>query len=390
MLAALGGCQAERGGPAPEDLVDLIANHCTTVETCRCEGDLVATRCDEDLTDRWNTRIRAGEERELQYDAECFDQLTADVDRYGCAYSGGESPLCGRFCAVYHGDKQLGSSCEGVDSLVSDCAQGLVCSEGTCVDPCAVLGGRLLDEPCRDPSGGSVYDDCAAGLFCDRDLFPCQPLAELGQPCRSTNGACADGLSCNWDSDVCVTAAAAGESCDNVECAQGLDCDWINDSRICVVEALEGEDCSQARCAGDLYCNDFNFCQDAPGLDELCLFGNICAFGLACDVPINRCVALPEADQPCLDNRCAAGSWCLSSADDPDGTCIAPALNGEMCSGHSQCESGYCPNGFCWPRSGAGESCAEGELCAPGLVCNGQTCEGSLTRAPAVCSYPGW
>ena len=389
-LGALGACQGERGGPAPEELVDLIATHCNSVEACGCEGELSAATCTEDLTDRWNLRVRGGEERKLQYDAECFDRLTADVERYGCAISGGQSPLCSQFCALYHGDQQLGSSCEAVDTLVSDCAQGLLCSEGTCVDPCTVLGGRLRDEPCLTDNGNGIYDDCAAGLVCDWGLGTCQPLGEEGEPCRSGNISCASGLTCNWESGLCVTAPGEGERCDNLDCADGFDCDWQDGVRFCVAEAGEGEDCSNTRCGDDLFCNDFNRCQFAPGADEQCLWGNICAFGLACDFDSNRCVTLPVAGEQCLFNQCAAGSFCLTNADDPEGTCTEPAANGEMCMGHSQCVSGYCPNGFCWPRSGAGDSCTNGELCAAGLVCNGQTCEGSLTRAPAACNYPGW
>ncbi|MCA9653280.1 MAG: hypothetical protein KC501_25420 [Myxococcales bacterium] len=415
--AGLGGCGGDRSGPSSSELRALIESHCELVEQCRCEAALTPETCDDRLADRWNERVRKGDARGLRYDAECFAALVDDVDRLGCFHTVGDEPMCARYCAIYYGTKQLGDACEAIDELVSDCAQGLACHEGRCVEPCAAIGGRQEGEACADPDGGlGMFDDCAQGLACSWSTGTCEALAAEGHSCFALE--CAEGLSCSWQTETCIPRATEGHSCSFSECAEGLSCgsqtetcvplateghscedrscaedlycDFLPEGRRCRSYVAEGGSCANDRCEDELFCNESSRCQAPPGEGEPCLLGSICEQGLQCDFEADRCAEPPPIGAACVQGECALGAWCETSAEDPVGTCVAPVPLGEMCSGHRQCSSGFCPNGFCWARPGLDESCAEAQVCAPGLVCSGTTCEPTLTRAPAACSYPGW
>ncbi len=397
MVAGLSACSAQtedRFGPGQTEVRALVDDHCGSVAACACAGELVEEGCADDLDARWEERRVMAQNSGLTYDAECFAALTTQIQDYDCYWPGGTSPLCESFCAVFHGDKAVGESCGAYDNQASDCAQGLVCSEGACAEPCAVLVGRGHNERCAQPEFGQVFDDCAEGLFCSWDTGICLTLAQQGESCRTK--ACAPGLDCSWQTDTCEIAATEGESCNNRPCAQGHYCEWVEDGgiegqQVCRAYAQSGESCQGRPCDDELWCGDGDRCIAAPGEGQPCLFSSICEEGLVCtDFDAGTCVAPPEAGAPCVQNECATGSWCETTPDDPVGVCAVAQPTGEMCSGHRQCQSNYCPNGFCWEAPLAGESCAGANVCAPGLVCNGEICEGTTTRAPAVCSYPGW
>lgn len=387
VLATLAACVIDDSGPTSTELYRLIDTHCSSATACDCTW----TQADEDtctveLEARWKARLSEGQRRELQYDAECLASLTTQIEDRDCYWPGGASPLCESFCAVFHGDRAEGERCEGNDHLVSDCAQGLLCQEGTCTAPCAALGGRQRGEPCANDMFGE-YDDCAAGLWCSWSSGLCERQATQGQPCSS--GECGEGLTCRWQTGTCEAAAGAGQSCDENECAAGLYCEWLGNGAYCQPYAEEGDNCYQRSCADELWCNENDRCVPAPAAGQPCLWGSVCADQTLCDFATSTCVALPELDEPCVQSTCATGSWC-DTADVPEGICAARVANDEMCAGHRQCQSNYCPNGFCWARPGDGESCEGAGVCAEGLVCNGTTCEPTITRAPATCSYPGW
>jgi hypothetical protein len=380
------------GGPGPTatELYALIDLHCSSATACGCAWAVVEEdACVPELETRWKARLSEAQRRELRYDAECFASLSAQIDQWRCYWPGGDIPLCDGFCAPFHGDRAEGDDCEGDDALVSDCAQGLVCREGTCTAPCAALDGRQQGEVCGNELQGN-YDDCAAGLWCSWSGI-CEVAPAAGDPCFEGN--CGDELYCDWNTSTCVARPGEGELCWDTPCADGLYCDWQTKAEppYCRRFAQEGEPCDQRECADELWCIDGLRCVAAPEEGEPCLFGSVCADGIVCQLESGLCVAPPEEGQPCVENTCASGSWC-DTAMDPTGVGIcAPRLaNDEMCSGHRQCQSGYCPNGFCWPVPLEGEGCEGAGLCAGGLVCNGTTCEPTLTRAPAACIYPGW
>ena len=71
------------------------------------------------------------------------------------------------------------------------------------------------------------------------------------------------------------------------------------------------------------------------------------------------------------------------------GSCSDGSL-GASCLTNQQCQSGYCPNGFCWALPLEGDACDGSDVCGGGLVCNGTTCEPTVTQGPAACTYRGW
>jgi hypothetical protein len=420
-VASLDACVIEGGpGPTATELYRLIDAHCASATTCGCAWAVTdEDACATELEARWKTRLAAALDRGLRYDAECFAAITTQIEDWRCYWPGGDTPLCESYCAPLHGDRAEGDSCQGdgdADGLVSDCAQGLYCLDGTCTAPCAALGGRREGEPCGNEILGP-YDDCAGGLHCSWVTGQCEPEPTVGDPCLEGNcgadlycswqtntcvtaaGAgqpcidvpCIDGLVCDWQSNTCFAGAGEGQSCNERQCAEGLSCEWSegDGNAYCRTYATEGQDCSQRQCADLLWCGDSNVCVTAPTEGEPCLFGSLCDDELVCDFVQNLCVAPPPEGQPCASGTCAEGSWC-DTAVVPEGICAPRLALDEMCAGHRQCESGYCPNGFCWPLPLEGDACTGAGVCAGGLVCNGTTCEPTLTRAPAACSYAGW
>ncbi len=394
VMTGLGACSAEpvHIGPAQTEVRTLIDEHCGSVALCGCAGELVEQDCADELSDRWESRRIEAEALGLTYDSECFEALAAQIEEYDCYWPGGTRRLCDEYCSVYHGDKEVGEDCDGLDSQASDCAQGLVCHLGTCAAPCDSLGGRTLGERCRQGEFAEPFDDCAPGLFCSWETGTCLASAGQGESCAFS--ACGPGLTCTWPNETCELAAAVGEDCEERQCAHGLYCDWSGPNQsFCRAYAQQGEQCFETPCDDGLWCDDSNVCVGPPEEGQLCLFGSICEEGLVCSNfdGSGTCLAPPEAGSPCLQGTCATGTWCDTSADPMGpGTCTVAQPVGEMCAGHSQCESNYCPNGFCWEAPLLGEPCDEALICAAGLVCNGEICELTNIRAPAVCSYTGW
>lgn len=420
---AIGGACVIEGGPGPTatELYRLIDAHCESATRCSCaftEGSTQA--CKEELEARWHQRLLLARDHGLHYDAACMDELVAQIEQYECYWPGGESPLCQRFCSPLHGDRAEGEACQALrdeDGLVSDCAQGLYCADGECMAPCRALGGRQRGEACASEALGP-FDDCAAGLWCSWSSGVCEAPPGLGASCF--DGSCAEGLYCRWETNTCVQASGAGGPCREASCAEGLYCDYGADAcrpaggvgadcwdlpcaddlycaysefsgtAQCRAYAGEGEDCREVPCEEPLVCDEANVCAPAPEAGEPCAFGFLCATGLVCDLEDTSCALPPEEGEPCPEGTCAGRAWCDTSDPLGVGVCTARRALDEPCAGHRQCESNYCPNGFCWPAPLEGDDCQGTGACAPGLVCNGSTCEPTKSRAPAACSYPGW
>jgi len=417
---AASGCVIEGGsGPTATELYRLIDAHCTSATRCGCGWAVTdEDACTTELEARWKARLTEGLNKGLQYDAACFTAMTEQIERYGCAGASGEIPLCESFCAPLHGDVAEGEPCgadQHDDGLVSDCAQGLYCLDGTCTAPCVALSGRGEGEPCLNELVGP-YDDCAEGLFCSWSSGQCERAPGQDEPCP--DGYCDVGLYCDWQFGTCRRQAGVGEPCFEAECAEDLWCQYeLNqctprategqscdavpciDALYCTYDgilgsscrrpAAEGESCQNVPCEGELWCNESSVCVAPPAEGQACLLGFVCAEGLVCDPVQLLCVAPPGEGEPCPAGECADGTWCDNSVM-PEGVCTARRAIDEECSGHRQCESGYCPNGFCWPLPLEGDDCTGAGVCAGGLVCNGTTCEPTVSQGPAACSYLGW
>jgi len=217
------------------------------------------------------------------------------------------------------------------------------------------------------PLGSSCaeFSECGPDGFCDWQTETCRALPGLGASCWESP-QCAQGLACQssstYDSATCVEPALADENCSDRPCAEDLECDFDN---VCRGPADVGQRCERVGCRDDLLCEyapeiDGSFCREAPGVGATCFSG-----------------------------VCSSGAWC--DFNDPvEPTCVAAAANGEACTGHSRCTSGYCPAGWCEAAPDVGENCSELLVCAAGLFCDGSTCRQSLVASPAVCEYEGW
>jgi hypothetical protein len=207
--------------------------------------------------------------------------------------------------------------------------------------------------------GGLMYDGACLGETLDRlDDRGCDPNVDqevdgCQRPCNAYHGG-----------------RELGEPCEEIgnfsDCAQGLSC------------AIES--CDDNGCTGT--CRDP--CRRADigdSCDELqCVEGALCVYEEA----DSSCRRLPKLGDPCLQGSCADDLFCVVDPIDPTiQTCTAPAELGGACMGHVQCESGYCPAGFCQERPGKGEPCFS--VCADGLQCDFEKgeCEAA---APGVCS----
>lgn len=379
------------GDPAGIDaqIEAFVATRCEQASACDCAGTFGSDDCVEAGTAVWEARIAAAGDRELTRDEACLAANLATLETAGCrwpsAVLAGGAHLCSEFCAVWHGDKAMGEACEAYDPLVSDCAQGLLCDAGTCVDPCTRLTGLPLGDTCSAEQSGE-FEDCATGSWCDYDTRACVPFAQESESC--TGNACAESLFCDWQSNTCKSAGAAGDPCADSYCQDDLYCDWSATNPTCRARGLAGQSCASVPCADGFVCGDASVCVEPPPAGQPCASG-ACAEGALCDWEVNACVALPVVGQPCPYGECGSGAWCDASVA-PDTVCASLVANGEACTGHSQCESGYCPRGFCEARPSEGEDCSVLFICERGLVCNGSTCQPTSFRGPAACVYPGW
>ena len=84
-------------------------------------------------------------------------------------------------------------------------------------------------------------------------LTGCQPKKTLGQECRRSDNDCAAGYYCDEEMYTCQPAAKEGEDCSPyypiVDCASGLYCQFRNDTSYtygCVAKKGPGEQCSDA------------------------------------------------------------------------------------------------------------------------------------------------
>jgi hypothetical protein len=199
----------------------------------------------------------------------------------------------------------------------------------------------LRDQP---PVAGIVYDPFCVGERVDAlDELGCaaeldDEVAGCTRPCRILHGERAEGQSCTTTTDGNYS-----------DCGKRLRCDV--------------QECNDDRCTG--------VCADpcAPSSDEGC---GGCGALSYCDYEINECRPLPEEGKPCgSGSYCAEDLLCVTDPVDPTiALCTARGELGAACSGHNQCESGYCPAGACTSLPGRGESCVGTRACDDGLQCD--------------------
>jgi hypothetical protein len=170
----------------------------------------------------------AGGDVTINFDQDCVDRIAAALSSASCDLA---VPLmsCGDYCKIYYGTRFEFQPC----SDETQCAQGLVCSNFECRDPCTVqtVGEG---ESCESAT-------CAPGLECvsGDDIPPtCLPTDDggglgVGAPCMG-HSECASG-SC--PAGFCADLPGAGEPCsDSGTCRDDLTClpsDAFPDDGVC-------------------------------------------------------------------------------------------------------------------------------------------------------------
>lgn len=160
-------------------------------------------------------------------------------------------------------------------------------------------------------------------------------------PCSPVHGSKAIGAACvRFDNGM------------GSDCQQGLFCDGVQCQSQCPIELDLGEDCNQPNVA--------------------------CGTDAFCDPLSMTCLSAADEGESCMGRQCRTGLRCIvEDPTDPmsDATCFGIAAEGESCMGHADCETGYCPAGFCESLPTEGESCRGTNICEGDLVCVEETCQ---------------
>lgn len=222
LLYLLGGAACNDAVPyelSADDVRVFAENRCRATADC-CQTATVAD-CTSALTSKildYQTLTTAN----LTFSENCLSAVVEWSPKIDC---GTEVDLGGPGCVLARGDRELGDPCIAVGDLgffITDCADGLQCLLGRCVDDPFWVTQRAQEGESCDP-----YTWCEVGLFCS-DAGICQVLAEPGMRC-SQRGECGpiQDFYCRAYSSgngECVPKASLGESCEPADSACELDC----------------------------------------------------------------------------------------------------------------------------------------------------------------------
>ena len=245
VLLAGSGCDKE--GPNATRAQEHAAAYCDWVFSCNCSVFEYSDRGECLLVEQGLSEVYfdAGDYAGRTFDADCYAEELEFINDLSCdpqeAYGGTEE--CS-VCKMYFGPVGEGEACDEA-AVWDDCAKGLYCRDGLCVNPCPDLeeGDRCIDEHTVLP--------CPAGLECSFVTETCEKLAGLGDPCETAS--CGEGVCDYIDTMTCVEGAGEGEPC-VPDCAEGLWCDFTDPANNgeCKAPLPGGSDCS----AGQL-CESF-------------------------------------------------------------------------------------------------------------------------------------
>ncbi|MFO7564161.1 MAG: hypothetical protein R6X02_16060 [Enhygromyxa sp.] len=279
VVVSFAACKGDGGGgdggvlaqPIPEEeLPDATAEAlCELLFGCSCDNPNYADEaaCVDTRRTTASEEQLAAQAAGLIYDEQCAGDLLALAEGQGCAPQ--VTLSCDSFCAVYHGQQGADEPCTMPvedQPTWSDCAPGLWCVAGTCVDACGNdEAGLGLGEMCRDDEGQSL-GSCAEGLWCELESGTCIALPDVGEPCYGGE-VCGPGAICDWSGDeaVCVPIPGQGEAC-TYACDAGLYCTGVDGGEgICEALPGEGQPCTAAGlCAEGHACNEESVCEGLP------------------------------------------------------------------------------------------------------------------------------
>lgn len=371
---------------------------CRDARDCSSGGACVGGRCSTSVVS--DAGSDAGETF-CAYSSDCQGDLVCRAGRCVAECLTSRDCAAGETCAggrcsvaVVVPDGGAGSSCEYHSQCVAplaciagrcdvecretrDCARGLVCQGGACLQPQQGDGG--VDAGCTYNSNCPVGQRCAAGAC----------IAE----CRDARD-CAAGLVCVGS--TCVTppvdagfAVDGGSLClFNSDCRVGYRCSALG---ACIPECQTARDCSAGYDCVSQRCVPAGVTGDAglpTGFGTPCSFQSTCApFNLVCG-PTGLCIYQCIDDRDCATtsgfccrtNRCVAGNACVVDAGvvdagvrdaGVDAGCSADwqCLDNDFCNGSERCVASRCVGGV--------SPCADNNPCTVDLCDN----------TARVCSY---
>ncbi len=245
----------------------LPSTVCDAVIACGCDypNGAMLDHCVSQLGVNASTLAEINSVEGLSFDGGCAQR---EIDAIGSLGCGVPTPVddarCEKPCKVWHGPMGRGGTCTSINGY-DNCKQGLACSDGVCVDPCAEPDLPRINEPC------AVEFGCDEGAFCDgvtSPLYPiCVALPLAGQPCIENVLLCAEDLFCDTtdaDAPLCAALAGIGEECPDGVCAQGAFCDLTETPAVCTAPPTLGQECMVGFCAAPYLCEDGTCIEPRP------------------------------------------------------------------------------------------------------------------------------
>ena len=322
----------------------------------------------------------------------CVGEYCTQVTAQQCAFFGGDYYGDGSEC--YDPNTGLGVRCfpPGGCGIDEDCDPGLICCNGTCVQPCpAEVGGGC--PPCAPCPPNSTECPAGSGNCCPTvggEFICCNGVCT--QPCPYSNGCptCGDGTCCDAPGETCC----GGVSCCTLEacCGNGFCC---GAGQVC----CDGQYCCPegACCGGQCYdpsiqqcCNNVPKPIDDPCCEEQ---GDDCSLCEQVAAGIITGCNGEQRNHPATGDVCCQNGSCCGEVGDNAGIGDSPynnpnagtgALN-ECCAENETCCDGYgcCPDNWqCCSSDGPDGS--EGKCCPPGTACC-DTADGCCPEGDTCC-----
>ena len=312
----------------------------------------------------------------------------------GCGSGGTDSPF------VFPETSKSDNPCKSH----TECSDGKVCSNGTCVEPsgslpppidCSVAGcpaGQTCNEKkvCENPKPTCSTVVCSATQTCNPSSLKCEcDPAKDPNKCLPVIPDCTNGLTCPADQQcnmqtkqcepkppvTCNPVCSSDQVCNNgkceakppVICDPACAADQVCNNGKC--EAKPPVICDPA-CTADQVCNNGK-CEAKPPVtcDPLCIAGQVCNNGKCEPVPVD-----------CTKDGCLAGQVCDANSKQ----CVTP-----------DCTKDDCPQGkICNVTSKLCElkpiTCVD-LTCSPSETCNATTvkCECDPAKDANKCQLQG-
>lgn len=232
------------GAPLPDEsavfVEELVAIACELHTTCTCEPALDEEACRDELGPQFAQRYGRPQGSALEIDQACVDTMLATyAAEVAC------EPFTVTFerlfrdcdrCKPFVGAGALGDECTDYTTY-DDCAQGLHCIGGECIDACvpAEEGELCLGRACAEGLGCQLMQD---------ESYECRPHVGLGESCDQA--PCSPELVCDLGTRECGAVPGLGEPCFTA-CEDGAYCDREplgSEPGTCTALLQDGDACS--------------------------------------------------------------------------------------------------------------------------------------------------